>query len=281
MTDPIHSIAEAAATASHASPKTTEELPNLITVLNQLFPDSPILHFFHRWENIAFSLLVLGFIGIQFFRAARKKELLPKGIQNRWEIVVEGATAFVTGILGPQGIKYVPYLGTLFLYILFQNWLGIIPLMKSPTGAWSTTIALALITTVYVQWIGIKEHGLFGYLKHIAGNPQGLVGLALIPIMLIINISIEYLAVPLSLSLRLFANISSEDKLLYKFAELNVMYWYLPFLFQLFANILVIIFSFVQAFVFTLLSTVYISLIMPHEEHHSTAAPHEEKALTH
>ena len=154
-----------------------------------------------------------------------------------------------------------------------------IPLMKSPTSAWSTTIALALITTVYVQWVGIKSHGLGHYLKHIAGNPQGFLGLALMPLMLVINISIEYLAVPLSLSLRLFANVSSEDKLLFKFAELNAMYWFLPFFFQLFANILVIIFSLVQAFVFLLLSTVYISLITPEEEHGPGSDAHVKKKV--
>ena len=94
--------------------------------------------------------------------------------------------------------------------------------------------------------------------------------------MLVINLSIEFFAVPLSLSLRLFANVSSEDKLLYKFAELNVMYYGLPFFFQLFANILVILFSFIQAFVFLLLSTVYISLILPHEHGEGHDAAHEK-----
>ena len=250
-----------------------EELPNFITVLEHFFPKSHFLHFLFSWENIVFSLLILGFITLRSITAARKNEFLPKGLQNRWELLFEGLTEFVTGILGPRGIEHAPFLGTLFIYILLQNWLGLVPLMKSPTGAWSTTIALALLTTVYVQWVGIKEHGFMNYVKHLAGNPVGILGLALVPLMLVINLSIEFFAVPLSLSLRLFANVSSEDKLLYKFAELNVMYYWLPFFFQLFANVLVILFSFIQAFVFFLLSTVYISLILPHEhdEDHDTA----------
>lgn len=263
-----------------------EELPNLITLLDKLFPHSPIVHFLHSWENLVFSFLILGLITYTALRAAQKKRFLPKGVQNVWELIVEGIESFVTGILGPKGIEHVPYLGTLFLYILLQNWLGMIPLMKSPTSGWSTTIALALITTVYVQWVGIKEQGFWHYVKHMAGNPQGILGLALIPIMLVINLCIEYMAVPLSLSLRLFANVSSEDKLLYKFAELNVMCYGLPWglkivggffgmFFQLFANILVIVFSLVQAFVFLLLSTVYIALLLPHEEEHES--PHTEK----
>jgi F-type H+-transporting ATPase subunit a len=260
--------------AAQVQEQAAEELPNLITVLEHFFPKSHWIHFLFSWENLVFSFLVLGFIAFRSISAARKNEFLPKGLQNRWELVMEGLAEFVTGILGPRGMEHVPFLGTMFLYILLQNWLGLIPLMKSPTSAWSTTIALALITTVYIQWVGIKEHGFVNYMKHLAGNPIGILGIVLIPLMLVINLSIEFFAVPLSLSLRLFANVSSEDKLLYKFAELNVMYYWLPFFFQLFANILVILFSFIQAFVFLLLSTVYISLILPHEhdEDHDAAS---------
>jgi F-type H+-transporting ATPase subunit a len=265
-----HDVVQAAHSAATHT-KEAEELPNFITALHDIFPASKTFTFFHHWENIVFSLLVLGFIAWRFLIAAQKKEFLPKGVQNRWELFAEGIASFVTGILGPRGMEHVPYLGTLFIYILLENWLGMIPLMKSPTSSWSTTIALALITTAYVQWVGIKSQGFLHYMKHIAGNPQGLLGLALVPLMVVINLSIEFLAVPLSLSLRLFANISSEDKLLFKFAELNAMYYFLPFVFQLFANVLVIIFSLVQAFVFFLLSTVYISLISPGEGHGSGA----------
>jgi len=259
--------------ASHSEAHT--ELPNFITVLNRLFPNSNWAHFFEQWENVLFSLLVIFLIGFTAIYAARKKTLIPEGLQNFCELIVEGITAFVTGILGERGVKHVPFLGTLFIYILLMNWSGLIPFMKSPTASWSTTIALALAVTTYVQWTGIREQGLSPYLKHMAGNPSNLFGFLLIPLMLVINLTIEFAAVPLSLSLRLFANISSEDKLLFKFAELNVLFKGLPFLLQLFANVLAIAFSVVQAFVFMLLSTVYISLILPHEEHdeqHGTVA---------
>jgi F-type H+-transporting ATPase subunit a len=267
-------VTAAVQAAAQVQEQAAEELPNLITVLEHFFPKSHLVHFLFSWENLVFSFLVLGFIAFKSIQAARKNDFIPKDLQNRWELVMEGLAEFVTSILGPRGMEHVPFLGTMFIYILLQNWLGLIPLMKSPTSAWSTTIALALITTVYIQWVGIKEHGFLNYMKHLAGNPIGVLGIVLIPLMLVINLSIEFFAVPLSLSLRLFANVSSEDKLLYKFAELNVMYYWLPFFFQLFANILVILFSFIQAFVFLLLSTVYISLILPHEhdEDHDAAS---------
>lgn len=269
-------VAAAVQAVAQVPEHAAEELPNFITLLEHFFPKSPFVHFLFTWENLVFSFLVLGFIAFRSIIAARKKEFLPSGIQNRWELVFEGLSEFVTSILGPRGMEHVPFLGTLFIYILLENWLGLLPLMKSPTSAWSTTIALALVTTAYIQWVGIKEHGFVNYIKHLGGNPIGFLGLALVPLMIVINLSIEFLAVPLSLSLRLFANISSEDKLLYKFAELNVMYYGLPFLFQLFANVLVILFSFIQAFVFLLLSTVYISLILPHEQDEGHAAASEK-----
>ncbi len=255
------------AAVAHAAHHEAHELPNLITVLRQLFPDASWAKFLHQWENVLFALTAAILISITAIRAARKQRLVPEGIENFSEAVVEGLEAFVKGILGEQGQKYVPYLGTLFIYILLMNWSGLLPLFKSPTSSWGTTLAVALATMVYVQYTGIREQGLGRYLKHIAGNPSNLFGLALIPLMLVINLTVEFLAVPLSLSLRLFANVSSEDRLLYKFAELNVLFKGLPFFFQLFANVLAIAFSVVQAFVFMLLSTVYISLILPHENH--------------
>lgn len=273
----LHAVHETVSHGAEHAAHEAHELANFITVLKNAFPESAVTEFLHQWENVVFSLLAALVIGITAILAAKRSRLIPAGIQNFWEAVVEGVHAFVTGILGPDGRRYVPFLGTLFVYILVMNWSGLIPLMKAPTSAWSTTLAVALATTVYVQYIGIKEQGLLHYLQHMAGNPSNLFGLVLIPLMLVINITVEYIAVPLSLSLRLFANISSEDRLLFKFAELNVLFKGAPFFFQLFANVLAIAFSLVQAFVFMLLSTVYISLILPHDnhghEHSHTALP--------
>ena len=262
---------EAAHHASHAAHE-THELPNAITLLNHFFPDASWSHFIEQWENVIFALFASLLISFTAIRAAQKKSLVPEGLQNFWEAIVEGVEGFVTGSLGEQGTKFVPFLGALFVYILLMNWSGLIPLMKSPTSSWGTTIAVALATMVYVQYTGIREQGLGPYLKHMAGNPSNMFGLALIPLMLVINLTVEFLAVPLSLSLRLFANVSSEDRLLYKFAELTVLFKGLPFFFQLFANVLAIAFSMVQAFVFMLLSTVYISLILPHDHGHEEGA---------
>ncbi|HTL47138.1 MAG TPA: F0F1 ATP synthase subunit A [Verrucomicrobiae bacterium] len=277
-----HAIQEAghhAAGAAHAVAHEAHELPNFITILHNMYPEAGWVEFLEKWENVIFSLMAVAIISTTAILAARRSKLVPDSLQNFWEAVVEGINGFACGILGPEGPKHVPFLGTIFLYILLMNWSGLIPLFKAPTSAWSTTLAVGISTMVYVQITGIREQGLANYIKHLAGNPQNIFGIILIPLMFVLNIILELAAVPFSLSLRLFANISSEDRLLFKFAELNVMFKYLPFFFQLFANVLSIIFSMVQAFVFMLLSTVYISLVLPHEEHGHDE--HEGQAASH
>ena len=273
MTNPSHSVHEVPhEAAAHSAAHAPHELPNWVTILHEKFPGSPLVDLLHRSENILFALTVAFVIGTVGIVASRKKDLIPDNLRNFVEAVVEFLETFVTGILGEAGRKHVPYLGTLFLYILLMNWSGLIPLFKSPTSAWSTTLALALTTLVYVQLTGIREQGILHYLMHLAGNPKGIFGILVLPLMLVLNIILEFGAVPFSLSLRLFANISSEDRLLLNFAQLALASKFIAFPFQLFANLLAIIFSTVQAFVFMLLSTVYIALVMPHEEHHHEAA---------
>lgn len=255
--------------AEHAA----HELPNFITYLNQAFPDAGWAQFLQEWQNVVFTCIAASIICGTALFAASRKNLIPRGLQNFWEVLVQGIAAFVEGIIGPKYAKdHIPFLGTLFVYILIQNWFGVIPMFKSPTASWGTTIPLALITVVYVQWTGIRMQGPLHYMKHIAGNPSNMIGWVLLPLMLLINVSVEFAAVPLSLSLRLFANISSEDRLIFKFAELNVAFKGVLFLFQLFANVMAVAFSIVQAFVFMLLTTVYISLVLPHDDHE-----HEEE----
>ncbi len=271
MADQAYStVHHAAASGEHHD---AHELPNFITLLHQSYPDNAVISFLNQYQTLFFSLFAAGLICFLCIRAARAESLVPQGLRNFMETIMEAIANFVTGILGEKHApKHIPFLGTLFFYILVMNWGGLLPFWKSPTSAWSITFPLGLIVILYVQITGIREQGVWNYLKHLAGNPSTVVSFILLPMMLPLNIFLEVLAVPFSLSLRLFANISSEDRLLLKFAELNTLFTYKPFVFQLFANILVITFSVIQAFVFMLLTTVYLALILPHDEQHG----HEE-----
>jgi F-type H+-transporting ATPase subunit a len=168
----------------------------------------------------------------------------------------------------------VPFLGTLFIFILVMNYAGLVPFLKSPTANLNTTLAMATCVFLYVQWTGIRSFGLLGYLDHLAGSPRDLVGFVLIPLMLPLHIVGE-LVKPMSLSLRLFGNITGEDVLLAVFVGLGVglagvFVHGAPFGIPIQAIVypLLLIFGFIQALVFTLLSTIYFYMMLPHEEHH-------------
>jgi F-type H+-transporting ATPase subunit a len=251
------------------------ELPNLITIVNQyLFVGTSVGDFLHRWENVIFSLIIVGVLVTIARLASRNPQLVPSGLQNVTEMVVEELEQFIVGVIGPQGRKFVPFLGTLFLYILFMNLAGLVPFMKASTSNVNQTIALALCVFVYVQFTALKENGIRGYIDHLAGEPRNALQWVFVPLMLPIHI-IGELAKPLSLSLRLFGNVTGEDILILIFVALGVTIMgfshlpigiplQLPFIF------LAILTSCIQALVFMLLSTIYFAMMLPHEaeEHH-------------
>lgn len=265
----------------HGGHHEPHELPNAVSILYSHFPKNPVINFIHKWEVSFYSIIVAIFISIVAIKASRSAKKVPEGLANFFEAVVEAFEGFVEGIVGHGSRQHVPFLGTVFFYILFMNWFGLIPGGKASTAYWSTTIAIALITMVYVQIAGIRAQGLWGYLKHMAGSPSNVIGVFLIPLMLALNIILELVAVPFSLSLRLFANISSEDRLLLNFAQMG--FPVLPL--QIFANVLAMVFSLVQAFVFTLLTTVYIALLSHHDDNHEheegASHHHEDSSLAH
>jgi F-type H+-transporting ATPase subunit a len=270
------------------------ELPNLIHLLYKALGgpagEAPAwLETLHRFGDLVYALLVAGLIILIVRLGTRKMTWVPRGAQNVVEAFIGGFHNFISGILGPEEARrYVPFLGTLFLYIWWMNLFGLVPLMRSPTAALSTTGALALCVFLYVQSIGIRRLGPAKYFAHLAGDPQDLVGWLLVPLMLPLHI-IGECAKPVSLSLRLFGNILGEDVLIGVFAGLGVALLafmklpigiplHLPFI------LLALLMSTVQALVFTLLSTIYILQVLPHghdEEGHGQSADARETSGGH
>ena len=250
--------------------ESAHELPHLITILSQWLIGTSVGDFLHKWENVIFSLIIIGTLVLIARRASRKSQLVPRGLQNVTEMVVEELEKFIVGVIGPRGRKFVPFLGTLFLYILFMNLAGLVPLMKASTSSVNTTIALALCVFFYVQFTALKENDIRGYIDHLMGRPRTALQWSFVPLMLPIHL-IGELAKPLSLSLRLFGNVTGEDVLILIFVGLGVTIMgfthlpvgiplQLPFIF------LAILTSCIQALVFMLLSTIYFSMMLPHEE---------------
>jgi F-type H+-transporting ATPase subunit a len=272
--------AEAADAEGHGEKKEAG-FTNIITLIAGANPHAAWAHFLEHYEVLVFSLFIALILLAVAFAASRNPQMIPGGLQNGVEMVVEGLSDFITGILGPKhGPRFVPFLGTLFLYILSMNLFGLIPFMHSPTASLNVTVALALTVFVYVQFLGFKELGPLGWLDHMLGSPRDLTGWALAPILLPIHLLGE-LAKPISLSCRLFGNVFGEDMLLVAFASLGVTM--LPFQQLPFGIPMHVIFiplallgSVLQAMVFTVLTSIYILLMLPHEHHdeHGEAAQH-------
>ena len=115
------------------------------------------------------AVLVLTLFAIWLTRGLRKNGVTRK--QAMAEMIGQGMVGFVEGIMGPHSERYVPLIGTFFIFILTLNLFGLIPGFISPTASLNTTIALALVTFCVVQWEGVRVHGVKHYIMHFAGEP--------------------------------------------------------------------------------------------------------------
>jgi len=224
------------------------------------------------FDAIGFSIIAAAVLVVCAVLATKSYAKVPKGIQNVFEWVVGLLRGLVQGFIpGKQGDLYVPYLGSLFLFIFTMNMLGVIPAFRSPTMTLSTTAALGITTFVMVQQYAIRATGFVAYVKHFMGEV-----LWLAPLMLIVEI-IGELAKPLSLSLRLYGNIFGEDKVAEEL--MNLGGGWVPV--QAPMLLLAIFTSFLQAFIFTTLATIYIASKVVHEgghdEAHGDDHGHDEK----
>ena len=127
-----------------ASSEGVPEIPNWVTVIIHYVHGTSLAEFLHHWEGMIFAYLIAGLIILAAHLATRNPTMIPGRLQNLVEMVTEGLSNFLMGILGPQGKEFVPFLGTLFIYILCMNLSGVVPLSKSPTSSPNTTVALAL-----------------------------------------------------------------------------------------------------------------------------------------
>jgi F-type H+-transporting ATPase subunit a len=255
--------------------KQIPELPNFIKLIYHSFQENVLTIFLYQWESIIFSIMISTLLCLFFILSIRKKKMIPSGLQNFIEWVATILKDVLINVLGKEGIKYVPFLGTLFIYIFIMNIFGMIPLMHSPSANINVTLGLAICVFGLVQFLNIKHMGVGGYLYHMAGSPKGLLGWAIVPLLLPIEL-ITQISRPVTLALRLFGNILGEDILVGAFALFGVTlvatyHWPIGLPLQIPFIFFAVLASFMQAMVFSLLSTIYILLSMQdtHEhEHH-------------
>jgi len=253
----------AEAVAKHGESE-SHELPNLITFINKSFA--------HHYDTLIYAGVVSLLMIVVSIITYRRRQMIPGRLQNLVEMILEALDNMFYSVMGKESRHFVPFLGTLFLYIWFMNLIGLIPFFKSSTSSINTTAALAITVFLYVQYTGIRRLGPWGYIHHLLGSPTDAVTWALAPINLPIHV-IGELAKPFSLALRLFGNITGEDILIAAFVSLGIMFMGLfhspiGFPFQIPFILLAMLTSTIQALVFTMLSTIYFFMVLPHEEHH-------------
>lgn len=265
-----------AAGEGHGEGHGEEHAVNLVTLLAKLAqggrPEpTRASTFLMRFQAQLFAALVAILLITVLSRVASKRTDHPGRLQAAVEMMFDGLYGLFRSVMGPAARAYTPYLGTLFLFILFNNLLGMVPLMFAATSVLNTTIGLALCTFFYVQGIGIRKNGVLGYLHHLAGSPRNGMEWGFSLLLFPLHVLGEFIK-PMSLSLRLYGNIFGEEKLVATFIVLGAgmlagLHVPVGLPIQVPLMFLGLLTSVIQALVFTLLSTVYIALMLPHKEH--------------
>lgn len=236
-------------------------------------------------DHVTYTWLVMLILTALAYVASRNIQLVPRGAQNFLEVVLEQFLQLIDDVMGHEGRRYLPLIATLGLFIVVGNLMSLVPGLTGPTGNLNTTAACALVVFVAYHWIGIRKQGALAYLKHFAGP----VPLALKPLMFVIEI-ISHLARPLSLTLRLFGNMTGGHILLAVIFFLmgldGLIGWALSgsvagaliggvggvvtIVFTVgFLYPLKILVSLLQAFIFVMLTMLYISGAIEEAEHHA------------
>ena len=221
------------------------------------------------WYTVMFVFACLLSLLVIWILRGQLSEDEPGHGQQTLEVSVLAVRSMLEDIVGPHGLQYFPVVMTFAVLIMISNLMGFFPLFISPTSATSVTFALGLASFLYYNYIGIKENGILGHLKHFAGPIWWIA-----PLIFVIEL-ISNLIRPFTLGIRLFANMFSDEKVLDTIAHLapGKTYWVVPVLLMP----LSLFVAFIQTFVFVLLSQLYISEVShpPHDPHHA----HEEDGM--
>ncbi len=195
------------------------------------------------------SIFLILFFGI----LVRKPKFHPDSRQAFYELVFKFFDNLVRELIGKEGREFIGMIGSLGLFILVMNYMGLIPGLMAPTSNINGPAGCALFVFLYYNWQGIKRHK-FHYIKHFTGDNPFL-AVIMFPIEII-----SHLSRPLSLTLRLFGNITGEEMLLL------VLTLLVPFIVPMPIMLLALFTGLLQAFVFVMLSCIYISGAI--SEHH-------------
>lgn len=218
---------------------------------------------------IASLALLLLFVSIGNAYKKMKSTDAPKGLANLIEVMVDFVRIdIVKANIGPGYERFLPYLLTVFFFILTCNLLGLIPYAATATSNISVTFTLAICTFVIIQFTMFKEHGVGGWLAHLTGGTP--------PLLWPIMIPVEFLSMfikPFALMVRLFANMTAGHVVIVTLIGLIFVFksWFVApaaVAVTLAMYGLELFVAFMQAYIFTMLSSLFIGMAAAHEEHH-------------
>jgi F-type H+-transporting ATPase subunit a len=210
----------------------------------------------HPWANFIVMQIVVALLIVVVFTILRSRLSVdkPGTLQHLMEVLYGFLRDQSVENIGHDGPRYLTVFGTLFIFILFSNLIGTIPGLQSPTQVPYVPAGCAMIVFLYYNWLGIRQMGPLKYLGHFAGPTP-----ALWPIMFPIEI-ISHIARPMSLTIRLFANMFAGEKVTIVF--LGLTYLVAP---AIFMGLHVFV-GFLQAYIFALLTMIYVSGAVAHDE---------------
>jgi F-type H+-transporting ATPase subunit a len=277
----------AGATAEHAEPWLVEQAnhilgPAVLSIERAIMP--PIYGIFGaHWhepapgelvipEHIVWVLVlfIICIPAILLMRGRLSVDRPSKG-QQLLEIVVEQIRGLLDQVIGPYGRRYLPVIGSFAVFILIANLMGQIPGLGAPTENINVTGALGITSFLYFIGSGFRQQGL-KYLKHFTGGLTGALLISLGWLIFIVEI-VSNTVRPVTLSLRLFVNMYADHKIGGAFMDLIA-----PIV-PIFTVVLGLFVAFVQTFIFIMLSMVYLSETVPHEEHDDEDHEHPHEAL--
>jgi len=224
-------------------------MPELFTFFGLITHDKTFIYITHMLLSAGIALLLVRV-------AMSNLTPVPKGTQNLMEAYLNGVLQMGTDVMGKENArKYIPLIATIGLFVGIANLIGVIPGFEAPTAFLEMPLTLALVVFVYYNYVGIKEQGIIKYFKHFMGPVWWLYWL-MFPIEIVSHFSRL-----VSLSFRLFGNVKGDDMFL------MVILMLAPWLLPMIPFALLTFMAFLQAFIFMMLTTVYIGSAVTVDDH--------------
>ena len=249
---------------------------NAETVFGPYTPETAV-----PWYTIMFVIACLLTVAVIWIFKGKLSENDPTNGQLTLEAGFLAIKDMVVSVVGEHGFQYFPVVATFACLILISNLMGLFPLFMSPTAHVNVTFALGITSFVYYNYVGIRENGLVGHISHFAGPKLPFV-MALIITPLIFGIElISSLIRPITLGIRLFANMFADEQVALNISNLAPPFT--QFLLPIVLLPLAVFVALIQTLVFTLLSTIYLGEVSHahHDDEHHADEEHGDAAVAH